>query len=76
MTDAEHRREAWADLMNAAGRLIALDPAASSFARRDATCIVAIGPDARHDLDHWPPRSVARLPPHGDHGSGDEQNPV
>ena len=62
MTDTDQlRAEAWADLMDAAARLIALDSEASSFARRDAKCIVAIWPDARHDLDHWPPRDVVRL---------------
>lgn len=62
MNDIETQRSAiWTELMDAAARLIALDPTNSSFARRDATCILAIWSDAHHDLDHWPPRSVVRL---------------
>lgn len=55
------REAAWADLMRAAHRLIAVDSEATSFAKRDGLCIVAVWPDARHDLDHWPPRDVVRL---------------
>ena len=55
------REALWADLLAAAARLIAHDPAASSFARRDRTCLVAIWPDAKHDLSHWPPPWVIRL---------------
>lgn len=54
------REAAFADLMKAAARLIAADPNATSFGKRDATCIVGVWPDARHDLDYWPPRDVIR----------------
>ena len=55
------REAAWIALMDAAARLIRADPEATSFAKRDGTCIVAVWPDAHHDLDHWPPRHVIRL---------------
>ena len=51
---------AWVDLLAAAARLIELDPDATSFGRRNALGTVAIWPDARHDLDHWPPPWVIR----------------
>ena len=57
----DEREAAFADLMRAAARLIAADPEATSFAKRDAVCIVAVWPDAKHDLDHWPPRHVICL---------------
>lgn len=57
----DEREAAWADLMKAAARLIEADPDATSFGRRNATCIVGVWPEAKHDLDHWPPRHVIRL---------------
>ena len=60
MTDKAAIEAAWSDLLTAAARLIELDPAATSFARRDDLCTVAVWPDARHDLDNWPPAWVIR----------------